>query len=436
LLQRVSSKGDNCGEGGEGDVMTMLERRKLITGNSAAAWGARLAQVDYIPAFPITPQTEIIETLSRWIRDGEMPAKLTQLESEHSMLTAAGTASVTGARVFTATSSQGLLYGFEMLYNISGWRAPLVLVNVSRALAAPITLEPDHNDVLSARDSGFLQFHAENAQEVLDLILLAYRVAEDKKVMLPAIVNMDGFYLSFTRESVELPDPQKVSDFLPEYKPENPFRADSPVSKGSSVLSGSVYSYFKYQMHASALKAADVFSGAAAEYSNLFGRKYSAVEGFMLDDAEYVLVMSDSFTTLGKQAVRRLRDKGFPAGLLKLVMMRPFPKSDIVKHLANRRGVAVFDQDISPGSGGIVYPEVVTALYNAKNRPEIVLPVVGGLGGKQLSMQEMESIFQRMKSAHDLGEAEPDPVYLMREDELETVRNNLRIAGVAEEKSN
>jgi pyruvate ferredoxin oxidoreductase alpha subunit len=414
--------------------MTTTER-KLMTGNASAAWGARLAQVDYIPAFPITPQTEIIETLSKWIREGEMRARLTQLESEHSMLTAAGTASLTGARVFTATSSQGFLYGFEMFYNISGWRAPLVLVNVSRAVAAPITLEPDHNDVLSARDSGFLQFHAENVQEVLDLILLAYKVAEDRRVLLPVIVNMDGFYLSFTREGVELPDTQKVSEFLPEYKAENPFRASNPVAKGSSVLSGSVYSYFKYQMHTSALKAADVFAEASDEYSNLFGRKYAAVEGYMLDDAEYVLVMSDSFTTLGKQAVRRLREKGFPAGLLKLLMLRPFPKSEIAKYLRNRKGIAVFDQDIAPGSGGIIYPEVLASLYNARNRPEIVLPVVGGLGGKQLSMLEMESIFEKMKSALESGETEPAPLYLMRASELEAIRNNLRIAGLMESES-
>ncbi|MDW8359920.1 MAG: hypothetical protein RMK31_04960, partial [Candidatus Caldarchaeum sp.] len=139
---------------------------EMMTGNTAAAWAARLADVDYIPAYPITPQTEIIETLAKWINEGVMKAKLVQLESEHSMLTAAGTASLAGARVFTSTSSQGLLYGFEMLYNIAGWRAPMVLVNVSRAVAAPITLEPDHNDVLSARDSGFMQFHAERCQDV------------------------------------------------------------------------------------------------------------------------------------------------------------------------------------------------------------------------------------------------------------------------------
>src|SRR5512143_1389359 len=165
--------------------------RTMLTGNAAAAWGARLAGVDYVPAFPITPQTEILELLGRWIVLGELDARLTLLESEHSMVTAAGAAAATGVRTFTATSSQGLLYAMEMLYTVAGWRAPFVLVNVSRAVAAPITLESDHTDVLAARDSGFLQLHAATCQEVVDFVLLAYRVAEDPRVRLPALVNLD-----------------------------------------------------------------------------------------------------------------------------------------------------------------------------------------------------------------------------------------------------
>ncbi len=401
---------------------------RLITGNTAAAWGARLAQVDYVPAYPITPQTEIIETIAKWTRKGEMDARIVQLESEHSMLTAAGAASLTGARVYTASSSQGLLYGLEMLYNISGWRAPILLVNVSRALAAPITLEPDHNDVLAARDSGFLQLHAENCQEIVDLILLAYRVAEDKRVMLPVIVNMDGFYLSFTREGVVLPDEAKVKEFLPEFEAENPFRAESPVAKGSALLGGHLYSYFHYQMHASSLRAAQVFKEAAKEYGRLFGREYGAVEGYMLEDAEYVLVMSNSFATLGKQAVRRLRAKGFPAGLLKLRLLRPFPTDEIAKMLSNRKGVAVLDQNLAPGSGGIIYPEIAASLYHERNRPGTILPVIGGLGGKQLTMQEFESIFEEMRSLHDQKTTKPKPMFLMRQDELENLRKSLAVA--------
>jgi 2-oxoacid:acceptor oxidoreductase gamma subunit (pyruvate/2-ketoisovalerate family) len=192
--------------GKRGGFMT----RKLVTGNSAAAWGARLAGVDYIPAFPITPQTEIIEDLAAWIDRGEMDARLVTLESEHSMITAAGSAASSGVRAFTATSSQGLLYGMEMIYTVAGWRTPFVLVNVSRGLASPITLESDHNDIMAARDSGFVQIHCATCQEIADGVLLAYRLAEHPQVRVPAIVNLDGFYLSFTREPVDLADASKA----------------------------------------------------------------------------------------------------------------------------------------------------------------------------------------------------------------------------------
>lgn len=401
----------------------------LMTGNGAAAWGARLAAADYIPAYPITPQTEIIETLSGWIRNGEMDAKLVQLESEHSMLTAAGAASSTGARVFTATSSQGLLYGMEMLYNISGWRAPLVLVNVSRALSAPITLEPDHNDVLAARDSGFLQLHAENCQEIADMVLIAYRLAEDRKVMLPAIVNMDGFYLSFTRERVVLPEKGKVEEFLPDYSGFNPFRASRPVAKATSVLSSSLYTYFRYQMHTASLNALQLLESVSEEFESLFGRSYGPVEEFMMDDADYVLVMTNSFSTIGKQAVVRMRSRGISAGLLRIRMLRPFPADAIASALSGRKAVAVFDQNIAPGAGGIIYPEILATLYHRRDRPENIYPVIGGLGGKQITIGEMEMVFEMMRSGEGAADGLRTPLYLMRNDELELVKKNLQTAG-------
>ena len=400
---------------------------KLLTGNAAAASAARLARVEYVPAYPITPQTEIIETIADWVREKTMDTKFVQLESEHSMMTAAGAASLAGARVFTATSSQGLLYAMEMLYNVSGWRAPVVLVNVSRALAAPIVLEPDHNDVLAARDSGFLQFHSENCQEVADLVLLAYRVAEDSRVMLPAIVNLDGFYLSFTRERVLLPEQEGVDRFLPPYRPMHPIRASRPVAKGAAVMEGYVYSYFRYNMHAAALRARKVFSEAAREYERLFGRAYGPVEGYMLDDAEYVLVMSNSFTSIGRQAVKKMRERGMAAGLLKLRMVRPFPSDEVAALLRNRKAVAVFDQNLSPGAGGIFYPEVAGSLYHVKGRPEAILPVVGGLGGKQLTTKEMTGIFEEMQALVREGRS-PSPMYLMRDDELAKAKRAVTVA--------
>ena len=400
---------------------------KLLTGNVAAASGARLARVDYIPAYPITPQTEIIETVADWVREGKMDARFTQLESEHSMMTAAGAASLAGARVFTATSSQGMLYTIEMLYNVSGWRAPMLLVNVSRGVAAPIVLEPDHNDVLAARDSGFLQFHSETCQEVTDLVLMAYRVAEDKRVMLPAIVNLDGFYLSFTREPVVLPDQKLVDQFLPPYEPVGPIRASTPVSRGSSVFEGFLYSYFRYNQHVAALKAKEVFNEAAREFEGLFGRRYGPVEGYMLDDADYVLVMSNSFTALGRQAVNRMRERGVKAGLLKILMVRPFPAEEIAALLRGRKVVGVFDQNLAPGSGGILYPEIAGALYHVRGRPGAILPIVGALGGKQITAKEMGSVFEEMIAIDREGKT-PKPMFLMRADELSRVKKMVSIA--------
>jgi pyruvate ferredoxin oxidoreductase alpha subunit len=254
--------------------------KQLLTGNAAAAWGARLARADYVPAFPITPQTEIIELLAQWYAAGEMRGRLVIMESEHSMITAAAAAAAAGVRAFTATSSQGLLYAMEMLFTVPGWRAPFVLVNVSRGLATPITLESDHNDILAARDSGFLQIHCATCQEVLDSVLLAYRLAEDERVRLPAIVNLDGFTLSFTREPVEVPPPGETAQFLPAYDPKNiRFRASKPISQAVAVLGGSPYSYFRYETHLAALAALDAYEEIAAEFAQRFGRKHAAVAG-------------------------------------------------------------------------------------------------------------------------------------------------------------
>ena len=191
---------------------------------------------------------------------------------------AAGAAAASGVRVFTASSSQGILYGLEALHTIAGWRVPLVLVNVSRALATPITLEPDHNDVLSLRDTGIIQLHAETAQEVLDYILMAYRIAEDPEVCLPVLVNLDGFYLSFTREPVVVPDEAKVREFLPLFKPSQPvFQASEPMARASAVFGGGNYSYFKIQHHLAAQNVINVYQKIAQEFGDRFGRIYDAV---------------------------------------------------------------------------------------------------------------------------------------------------------------
>ena len=406
---------------------------RLLTGNAAAAWGARLANVDYVPAFPITPQTEIIETISGWTDSGEMAARMVTLESEHSMLTAAGAAAATGVRVFTATSSQGLLYAMEMIYAVPGWRVPLVLANVSRGLAAPITLESDHNDVMAARDSGFLQLHCATCQEVVDGVLLAYRLAEDSRVRLPAIVNLDGFYLSFTREPVELPEPDAVAKFLPPYDPENiSFRASQPVSQAAAVLGGSPYSYFRYEMHLAALAAADVYREISDEFADLFGRRYAAVETWRTADAEIVFLMLGSFSTKGKDAVERLREQGNRVGLVRPRLFRPFPAADIVAALTGKQAVVVIDQNVSMGSGGVLYTEVAAALQGATRGGPLVLSFIGGLGGRDISPEEFYEMLQVAEAAVASGEA-PPPRLLFTEDELRQVRKLQAVARVERE---
>ena len=402
--------------------------RELLTGNMAAAWGVRLANVDYVPAFPITPQTEIIETLSQWFAEGAMRGKFVTMDSEHSMVTAAGAASATGTRVFTATSSQGLLYALEVLYTVAGWRVPLVMVNVSRALSSPITLEPDHNDILSARDCGFLQIHAETCQEVLDSILMAYKIAEDHRGLLPILINMDGYYLSFTREPVEIPSKEKVEEFLVPYKPRHAFfQASNPMAQGVAVLGGSIYSYFKYQMHMASLNALEVHEEVAKEFDHLFGRKYGAIEQYRMDDAEYVLVMSNAFATKGKAAVNNFREKGYNVGLLRIRLVRPFPKKEIIDALKNRKGVAVIDQNISIGSGGVFHTEIAATLCNEIDRPPI-LSFIGGLGGKDITPVEFQKILDDTIVSSNSGTSQ-GPLLLYTNNEWEKMKHLLEIAG-------
>jgi pyruvate ferredoxin oxidoreductase alpha subunit len=320
-----------------------------------------------------------------------------------------------------------------MLYNVTGWRVPLVLINVSRGLSAPITLEPDHNDILSARDSGFVQIHAETCQEILDTILMAYRIAEDERVLLPVLINMDGFYLSFTREPVEIPDKDEVSKFLPEYNPKHAFfKASNPMSQGVAVLGGSVYSYFKYQMHLASLNALTVHDEVAGDFKRIFGRSYSAIESFKMDDADYVIIMTNSFTIKGKAAVNKFRKNGLKAGLLRLRLIRPFPSKELRTLLNGKKAVAVIDQNISPGSGGILCNDVTKALYNEPDRPERILSFIGGLGGKDISHAEFNHIIEEMEKSMETGVV-PETQLLYTKGDLEQINNLLNIAGKTSE---
>ena len=403
--------------------------RKMLTGNAAAAWGARLANIDYVPAFPITPQTEIIESLAAWFADGTLTGKFVTMDSEHSMITAAGAAATTGVRTFTATSSQGLIYAMEALYTVSGWRVPFVLVNVSRGLSSPITLGPDHNDVLAARDTGFIQIHVETCQEVLDSVLMAFRIAEDSRVSLPTLVNLDGFFLSFTREPVEIPDAKLVQEFLPGFRPHHPvFKGSQSVAQGVAVLDGAAYSYFRYQMHRAVENALEVHEEVAEDFYRLFGRRYGALEEYRMEDAETVLVMAGSFSTKGKAAVNRWREQGRNVGLVRLRLIRPQAAAELARSLTGRKAVGVIDQNISPGLGGILYQEVAGALASTLEPPPVMRSFIGGLGGKDISQAEFDCVLEVLDEAKP-GDGPVSCELLFTDTEYQQVRTALSVAG-------
>ena len=404
--------------------------RLLLTGNAAAAWGARLAGAEYFPVFPITPQTEIIETLGHWIDKGEMGGRMVTLDSEHSMITAAGAGAAAGVRTFTATSSQGLLYGMEMLYTVAGWRVPLVLVNVSRGLSSPITLEPDHNDILAARDSGCLILHAATCQETVDAVLLATRIAEDRRIRLPVIVNLDGFYLSFTREPVTLPDASLISRFLPDLDPSDyAFRANKPVSEAVAVLGGGPYSYFRYETHLAALAGETVFEEAARDFADIFGRSYRALQTYCSDDAEVVFVQMGSFATKAQDAVDRLRAAGVKVGLVRPFLIRPWPAEALRRALKNKKTVVVVDQNLSMGMGGVLHSEVAAALYGHADMPGILMSAIGGLGGRDIVYAEYAALAEEAVKAITTGKT-PSPRLLYTEVELREMRKLQAIAAV------
>ncbi|MDH5753152.1 MAG: pyruvate synthase [Deltaproteobacteria bacterium] len=408
--------------------------RRLMTGNEAAAWGARLSRADYVPSFPITPQTEIIETIARWTAAGEMEARLVMMESEHSMVTAAGAAAATGVRVFMATSSQGLLYATEMLFSIPGWRVPLVLVNVSRGLSSPITLEPDHNDVLAMRDSGFLQIHAASCQEVLDAVLLACRLGEDPRVRLPVLVNMDGFYLSFTREAVEVPPPALAAAFVGEFHPTQPGgAAGSPSAQGVAVMGGATYSYFRYQVQLAHQSALRVYDDVSREFQQTFGRPMEAVEAYRMEGAQVAFLMIGSFSSKARGAVDALREAGEPVGMIRPRLLRPYPARRLRELARGVRALVVVDQNLSPGLGGILHGELAGALYNGgtdlpgAGRNPVLLSYIGGLGGRNITTEEFFAMAAEAREALETGVV-PPPRLLYTGAELEQVRRQQNMA--------
>lgn len=283
--------------------------------------------------------------------------------------------------------------------------------------------------MLAARDSGFLQFHCETAQEVLDSILIAYRLAEDKKILLPAIVNFDGFYLSFTREPVALPTLEEAREFLPSFTPAYPvLSGKESVALGAAVLDASLYSYFKHQMHNAGEAALAIYPQIAAEFAAKFGRRHAMIEDFMLTDADYVVVMTNSFASMGKAEIKRLCGLGKKVGLARLRMVRPFPHEELQRMLAGRKGVAVVDQNISLGKGGILFSEIASALYGLNRRPQTLLSFVGGLGGRRFRPGEFDGMIEKLENPCESSAEMARPHLLFTGDECREVGRFFSIA--------
>lgn len=371
-----------------------MSMKRFLSGDEAFAEGVRLARPQMISAYPITPQTVVVERLSEMVEEGQLAAEYVHVESEHSALSCAIGASATGARTFTATSSQGLLYMAECLTYAAGGRFPIVMMNANRATALPWNIYGDQRDSLALLDHGWVQAYAQDNQEALDMALMAYAVAEDPEVRTPFMVNLDGFALTHTYESVDIPSQEQADAFLPPYDGAgNRFDFANPVNIGYSA--GPEFNrYFKHSAHQGMLAAADAVERAEARFGEVFGRSYPGlIEAVNCDDADIVLVTLGSIAGLARERVAQLRAQGVKAGLVRIRYMRPFPAQQIAAALADTAAVGVLEKDVSFGAEGTVMTNVCSALQQAGNTVPVV-NFVGGLGGDDISQAQMRGIFE------------------------------------------
>ena len=380
-----------------------------LNGDEAVALAAKQCDIDVVAAYPITPQTIIVEKFSEYVANGEVNTEFVCTESEHSAMTACLAASATGARTFTASASAGLALMHEMLFVTSGCRAPVVMAVANRALSAPLNIHGDHSDAMAERDSGWIQIYAENAQEVYDSIFQAFRIGEHLDVQLPVMIGLDGFTLSHTLENVQtLPDDvvkgfvgtRQLPQVLAHEGKTVPYRLDpsNPMTMGPVALPN-YYFEFKRQQEEAMKNAFRVIQQVHEEYAELSGRSYGdgLLDPYMLEDAEIAIACVGSTAGTVKTVVDELRAEGVKAGLLRIRAFRPFPSEGIVKELARLKAVAVMDKSMSfGGNGGAVFPEVRHALYDAQTHPYVV-NYIYGLGGRDTSPSQMRKIFEALR---------------------------------------
>jgi pyruvate/2-oxoacid:ferredoxin oxidoreductase alpha subunit len=360
--------------------------KKVLSGNKAVAYGVMLSRVQVISAYPITPQTTIVEELSRFCAEGEMEAKFIKVESEHSAMASVIASSVTGSRSFTATSSHGLALMHEMLHWAAGARLPIVLVNVNRAMGPGWNIWTDQADSLSQRDTGWIQLYCEDNQEVLDTVFQAFKIAET--VSLPVMVVLDAFFLSHTSEVVDIPHQEEVDQFLPPFKPQYPLNTGEPRSY-YGMVPPDYYMEFRYKMQKAMETTVEVGRKVDEEFGRQFGRTHGLIEPYRCEDAEAVMVTSGTVTSTARVVIERFRKEGIKVGLLKVKMFRPFPMVEIKGVLKGVKKVGVIDRNISFGHGGIFAQEIRSTLCNEDERP-MVFGFVAGLGGRDVTPEVLE----------------------------------------------
>ncbi len=362
--------------------------KKVIMGNHALSYGAMLSRAQVIAAYPITPQTQVVELLSEMCADGTLNAKFIKVESEHSAMAACLGASLAGARTFTATSAQGLALMHEMLHWAAGGRMPVVMGNINRAMAPGWSIWTDQNDSLSERDTGWIQFYCSSNQEVLDTVIQAFKVSE--KLMIPSMIILDAFALSHTYEVVEIPEQDRVDRFLPPFNPPWRLTPDDPHAFGG-LTSPDHYMELRYKLQKDMEKVPALVEETGKEYEQLFGRYLGQVEEYLCADAELVFVTSGTAGYTARVAVDELREKGIKAGNLRIKLFRPFPFEKVRAVLSRVPRVAVLDRNISYGHHGIFYQEVKSALYGQPRSP-LLFGFIAGLGGRDITRDSFKEI--------------------------------------------
>jgi len=367
----------------EGIVM-----KEFMTGNHAVAHAVKLCRTPLIAAYPITPQTPIYEKLSEWEASGELSGIMMRTESEHSAMAACISASLTGVRTFTATSSQGLALMHEMLHFAAGCRVPVVMVNVNRLLAAPWGFWADQLDSLSQRDTGWIQFYCENGQEALDTVIQSYKITE--QVYLPAMLSLEAFFVSHFMEVVDLPEQEQVDRFLPPLDLPHKFDIDKP-GFFVPVVSSELYRKYKHMAQTSMNSVKEIATRVDREFREEFGRGYGMIEPIMLEDAEIVIVTAGSITSTARVAIQGLREQGHRVGLLKIRLFRPFPVETVQEALRGKKKIAVIDRNISLGGGGIFCQELRAAMVHSSDHP-LIFGYIAGIGGTDVDPEVIQKI--------------------------------------------